>query len=340
MRKICFIGLGRVAKEAIKDIVSSVSISNIHFTFIVREKVNLFGYMLDLRDYLCVIDKEIFYSISDDLSDIRNSDLVIITAGISPTTELKNDLFNIDPSGRLAQTYANYRMISQLGTAINTYCPNTTVLVVTNHADLLSVILRKSCPAVRVIGLGCILDTIRFKRFLFNDLMDRKFKNISISLYSCGIHDENVFIIKDSLHISVENNAKVEINSHTYDSLLSHTIHEGKIISNFNKGIMHKGSTSAYLLPGICISKFVGSYMGDTQLVDSFNVMIDDDELSQIYQLPKGCSLSIPVVVSNQTIKAINTIRLTQAELDKVLKIKNYIDKQILNIERYDNKRN
>ena len=181
-----------------------------------------------------MIGREIFYSISDDLSDIQNSDLIIITAGMFPTTELKNDLCNIDPSGRLAQTYANYNMILQLGTAINTYCPNTTVLVVTNHADLLSVILRKICPVVRVIGLGCILDTIRFRRFLSNYLMDRKFKNISIRLYSCGIHDENVFIIKDSLHISAENNARVAINSQTYDSLLFQTIHEGKIISNLS----------------------------------------------------------------------------------------------------------
>lgn len=74
---------------------------------------------------------------------------------------------------------------------------------------------------------------------------------------------------------------------------------EGNPTSKSLAGIKFRSlntSSVAYLFPTICISKFVRAYFSDTPLRGSFNVILNEEYLSQIYQLPQGASLSIPVI--------------------------------------------
>jgi len=89
------------------------------------------------------------------LSDLEDSDVVVIAAGTPRHAGMtRNDLLG-----------ANLEVLEALGDDIPRCCPHAKVLVVTNPVDVLAWILADRWTGVNVFGLGCTLDTVRF-RFL------------------------------------------------------------------------------------------------------------------------------------------------------------------------------
>ncbi len=93
---------------------------------------------------------------TNSIEDLKEADVVIITAGV-PRKEgmTRLDLLN-----------SNRSVMIDIGENIMKYCPKAFVNIVSNPVDVLTWTLKKKWPEMNVTGLGCCLDTMRFRYFL------------------------------------------------------------------------------------------------------------------------------------------------------------------------------
>src|SRR5699024_7878879 len=97
-----------------------------------------------------------------DYAQTKNSELVIITAGIARKPGMSRD--------DLVNTNAN--IMKTITTEIVKYSPNTTIIVLTNPVDAMTYAVYKQSgfPKERVIGQSGVLDTARFRAFVAEEL--------------------------------------------------------------------------------------------------------------------------------------------------------------------------
>ncbi|WP_027633832.1 L-lactate dehydrogenase [Clostridium hydrogeniformans] len=115
-----------------------------------------------------------------DYEDTKNSDIVIITAGVGPKPG----------ETRLDIVKKNYNIFKSIVPQVVKYSPNAILLVVSNPVDVLTYITYKlsGLPANRVIGSGTVLDTSRFK-YSLSDKFSVDARNIHT--YIIGEHGDS-----------------------------------------------------------------------------------------------------------------------------------------------------
>lgn len=152
--KISIIGAGAVGSTTAFAIMNSGLASEIVIVDINKEKS--LAETMDLSHGVSFVKPvEI---ISGDYADTKNSDIVIITAGVGRKPgQSRLDLIN-----------TNLQVFKSIVPEITKYCPNTIIIVVSNPVDILSYITYRlsGFPSSRVIGSGTVLDTSRFKYML------------------------------------------------------------------------------------------------------------------------------------------------------------------------------
>jgi len=110
----------------------------------------------------------------------QNADLVIITAGASQKPG----------ESRLDLVVRNVAIFQQLIPDVVKYCPNATLLIVSNPVDILTYVTLKlsGFPAARVIGSGTVLDSARFRTLLAQQMgIDSR----SVHAYIIGEHGDS-----------------------------------------------------------------------------------------------------------------------------------------------------
>ena len=99
---------------------------------------------------------------TNNYEDTRNSDVIIITAGIPRKPGMTRD--------DLLET--NLKIIKQVAEGIKKTSPNAFVICITNPLDVIVMALQKysDFPTNKVIGMAGILDSSRFKYFLSQEI--------------------------------------------------------------------------------------------------------------------------------------------------------------------------
>ena len=95
---------------------------------------------------------------ANSYASIKNSDVVIVTAGLARKPGMsRDDLLGINSS-----------IVTTVGKAIKKYCPKAFVIVITNPLDVMVSGLRDASglPHQRVVGMAGVLDSARFRFFL------------------------------------------------------------------------------------------------------------------------------------------------------------------------------
>jgi malate dehydrogenase len=93
-----------------------------------------------------------------DYAAIKDSDVVIVTAGFPRTPGMSRD----DLIGK------NAGVIAQVAEGIKTHCPNAFVICITNPLDAMVWVMKEKSglPANKVVGMAGVLDSSRFQLFL------------------------------------------------------------------------------------------------------------------------------------------------------------------------------
>lgn len=95
-------------------------------------------------------------------ADIKDSDVVIITAGMPRKPGMSRDeLVGI-----------NAKIVKDVCAGVKQYAPNSVVIVVCNPMDVMAVYAKQQLgfPRERVIGMGGCLDSARFRAFIAEEL--------------------------------------------------------------------------------------------------------------------------------------------------------------------------
>ena len=120
------------------------------------------GKALDIAQSTSVSGSNINLIGTSNYEDTKNSDVIIITAGIPRKLGMSRD--------DLLET--NLKIIKQVAEGIKKTSPNAFVICITNPLDVIVMALQKysGLPTNKVIGMAGILDTSRFKYFLSQEL--------------------------------------------------------------------------------------------------------------------------------------------------------------------------
>ena len=120
------------------------------------------GKALDIAQSSPVNGFNINLSGTDNYDDTKNSDVIIITAGVPRKPGMtRDDLLGI-----------NLEIIKQVANGIKDTSPNAFVICITNPLDVIVMALQKysGLPKNKVVGMAGILDSSRFIYFLSQEL--------------------------------------------------------------------------------------------------------------------------------------------------------------------------
>tara|TARA_B100001248_G_scaffold254953_1_gene234040 strand:- start:5169 stop:6128 length:960 start_codon:yes stop_codon:yes gene_type:complete len=120
------------------------------------------GKALDIAQSSPVNGFNIKISGTDNYADTKNSDIIIVTAGVPRKPGMtRDDLLGI-----------NLKIIKQVAEGIKNNSPNAFVICITNPLDVIVMALQKysGLPKNKVVGMAGILDSSRFIYFLSQEL--------------------------------------------------------------------------------------------------------------------------------------------------------------------------
>ncbi len=203
------------------------------------------GKALDLLEATPVLGLDVNVVGTSDYALTRYSDLIIITAGSARKPGMSRD--------DLLAT--NARVVSGVTEMVAPLSPDARIIVVTNPVDVLcSEVLRiTGFPSERVLGLGGVLDTSRFRTFIAREL------GVSVldvqALVLGGHGDDMVPLMR---HASVGNVPLTELlPAETLDRLVQRTRTGGaEIVSLLQTG-------SAYYAPAAAIAQMAAAIIND-----------------------------------------------------------------------------
>ncbi len=160
MTKISLIGAGQIGGTlahliGIKELVNEVVLFDVA-SGIAKGKA------LDIAQSSSVDGFNVKFTGTDDYKDIKDSDVIIITAGVPRKPGMsRDDLLGI-----------NLKIIKQVADGVKQNATNAFVICITNPLDVMVMAFQKfsGLPANKVVGMAGILDTSRFKLFLSLEL--------------------------------------------------------------------------------------------------------------------------------------------------------------------------
>jgi malate dehydrogenase len=116
------------------------------------------GKMLDIAEVGPVDRYDVDLKGTNSYEDIKDSDVVIVTAGLPRKPGMsRDDLIEV-----------NSKIMTSVAEGIKTYAPNSIVIVISNPLDAMVTLCQKitGFPFSRVIGQAGVLDSARFATFI------------------------------------------------------------------------------------------------------------------------------------------------------------------------------
>ena len=187
-------------------------------------------------------------------ADLRDADVVIVTAGVPRKPGMsRDDLIGI-----------NTGVMKQVGAGIREFCPSAFVICITNPLDAMVWALREcsGLPSRRVVGMAGVLDSARFRYFLSEEL---KVSVEDVTAFVLGGHgDTMVPSLRYSTVAGIPLPALVEMGWTTrerLDAIVQRTRDGGGEIV----GLL--GTGSAYYAPASAAIQMAESYLKDKRRV-------------------------------------------------------------------------
>ena len=158
-KKISLIGAGQIG-GTLAHLISIKELADVVLFDVVEGIAK--GKALDIAQSTAVDGYNVNLIGTNNYEDIKNSDVIIITAGVSRKPGMKrDDLLEI-----------NLKIIKQVAQGIKKNSPNSFVICITNPLDVIVMAFQKysGLPTSKVVGMAGILDSSRFKYFLSQEL--------------------------------------------------------------------------------------------------------------------------------------------------------------------------
>lgn len=181
IKKISIIGVGEVGSTLAFTILNRIAPQELVLLDIAKDRVC--GTALDLEDTRGVLKFSTQIKPTDDYADIKDSDIVVITAGI-PRKKGMTRLDLLKVNGDIAK---------QAAKNIKQQAPDSIIIAVTNPLDLITYLIFKETgfPRSRVLGMGASLDSSRLINAVYKAT---KTDVLSIKGYVWGPHSKEMIV--------------------------------------------------------------------------------------------------------------------------------------------------
>ena len=244
-KKISLIGAGQIG-GTLAHLISIKELADV-VLFDVAEGIAK-GKALDIAQSTSVDGYNINLTGTSNYEDIQNSDVIIITAGVSRKPGMTRD----DLLG------TNLKIIKQVAQGIKKNSPNAFVICITNPLDVIVMALQKysTLPTKKVVGMAGILDSSRMKYFLSKEL-NVSIKNIET--FVLGGHGDTMVPMPNHTKVNGKN-VKELIEKDKLESIIERTRKGGAEIIKF----LQKGS--AFYAPAASGVQMAESYLKDLKL--------------------------------------------------------------------------
>ena len=293
--KITIIGAGSVGSTIAYTLSQGDITSEIVLIDINKDKVE--GEVMDIIQGTCFRDP--ISVVAGDYEDAKDSDIVIITSGISRRPG----------QTRLELTQTNVDILKSITPSIVAAAPNAMYIIVSNPVDILTYVFTKisGLPERQIVGSGTILDTARLRytlsahygvaqknihAYVFGEHGDSSFIPWSGSFVS-GVHIDEYHELMDSRNMNIAPLDKDEVLHYVQKS-------GGQIIKN-------KGATFYAVSASVC--KLCSTLLASSDSIATVSTMmhgeygISDVCLSTLTLIgPNGIHGKIPMKLTDEEI--------------------------------------
>lgn len=248
------------------------------------------GKALDMWEAAPVQGYDSYVKGTSNYEDTKDSDLVIITAGVARKPGMSRD--------DLVQV--NQKVMVAVSEQIKKYSPNAIVIVLTNPVDAMTYTVYKTTgfPKNRVIGQSGVLDTARFRAFVAEEL------NISvkdISGFVLGGHGDTMVPL---VRYSYAGGIPLEklLPKERLDAIVERTRKGGAEIVNL------LGNGSAYYAPSAALVEMAEAILKDQKRVlPSIAYLEGEYGFNDLY-------LGVPTLLGANGVEKIFELDLTEEE--------------------------
>ena len=253
------------------------------------------GKALDIAQSSPVNDFNINLFGTDNYEDTKNSDVIIITAGVPRKPGMtRDDLLGI-----------NLKIIKQVAEGIKKTSPDAFVICITNPLDVIVMALQKysGLPKNKVVGMAGILDSSRFIYFLSQEL------NIpvkKINSFVLGGHGDSMVAMLGATEVDGKNIKDFvkqgKISQEKLDQIIERTKNGGAEIVKF----LEKGS--AFYAPAASGVEMAESYLKDLKKQLPCAAYLNGEYST------KDIYAGVPVIIGSGGVEKIVEIKLSSEE--------------------------
>lgn len=301
MQKVAIIGAGfvgslaamRIIEEGIADVVLVDILGNIAQ-----------GKSLDLEDARSTVKHNSKIFGTNDINNIKGSDLVVITAGLSRKPGMTREELLLK----------NGTILKDISLKIKQLCPKTLVIVVTNPLDLMTYLVMKvtGFARERVFGMGPSLDASRFSNLISQEL---NVSSSEIEALVIGAHGQTMVPLSRFSYVGGVSLDKM-LAKEKINQLCELTVKRGGEIVNL------LGSGSAYFAPSASLSNLVKIIFKDEKKNIGICAYLNGE-----YGLSDIC-IGVPARLGKNGIEKIIELELNKEELNSLYKSADSIKEQ------------
>ena len=286
-KKISLIGAGQIG-GTLAHLITIKELGDV-VLFDVAEGVAK-GKALDIAQSTSVGGFNINLIGTSSYEDIKNSDVIIITAGIPRKPGMTRD----DLLG------TNLKIIKQVAEGIKKNSPNAFVICITNPLDVIVMALQKysGLPTNKVVGMAGILDSSRFKYFLSQEL---KIPVKNVESLVLGGHGDTMVPMPNQTRVSGKPLNEL-IKKEKLKLIIERTRQGGAEIGK----LLQKGS--AFYAPAASGIEMAESYIKNLKKTLPCAAYLNGE-----YGV-KGIYAGVPVVIGNSGIEKIVELSLSKDE--------------------------
>ncbi len=232
---------------------------------------------------------------TSDYKDTKNSDVIIVTAGVPRKPGMsRDDLLGI-----------NLKIIKQVADGIKKNSPNAFVICITNPLDVIVMALQKysGLPKNKIVGMAGILDSSRFIYFLSQEL------NVSVNeikSFVLGGHGDSMVAMLDSTEVQGKKISELVKEGRLKQERLNEIVERTKkggaeIVKYLEKG-------SAFYAPAASGVEMAECYIKDQKKQLPCAAFLNGEYgVNNIYA-------GVPVIIGKNGIEKIIEINLTEKE--------------------------
>jgi malate dehydrogenase len=290
-KKISFIGAGAIG-GTLAHLAGLKELGDIVLVDIVEGVPQ--GKTLDLLAARPVDGYDVNYLGSNDYEATRNSDVIIVTAGLPRKPGMSRDEL----------VGVNTGIMKGIAEKVRDLSPNAFVIVITNPLDAMVYVMKKvtGFPKNRVVGMAGVLDSARFRTFVAMEL------GISVqdvtAMVLGGHGDDMVPIVRYCTVAGVP--VSKFLSQEKIAAIVKRTQMAGGEVVNLLK-------TSAWVSPAASAIEMAECYLRDKKRILPCAVYLDGE-----YGI-KGYYLGVPAVIGAGGVERVIELDLTDEERDALM---------------------